>query len=101
MKDCESSPDEVDLKDVILRVIIRAMTDNLDFDCDQISDDGENALMQTYWKCCPKTWVSAFRSATENDDDEDNVKMNMMTMTLLMMVFLKNLGGCVHACIRA
>ena len=34
MKDCESSPDEVDLKDVILREIIRAMTDNLDFDCD-------------------------------------------------------------------
>ena len=32
MKDCESSPDEVDLKDVILRVMIRAMTDNLDFD---------------------------------------------------------------------
>ena len=34
MKDCESSPDEVDLKDVILREIIRAMTDNLDFDYD-------------------------------------------------------------------
>ena len=91
MKDCESSPDEVDLKDVILREIIRAMTDNLDFDYDYISDDGENALMQTYWKCCPKTSVSAFRSATVNDDndDDDNVTMNMMTMTMMMMVFLK------------
>ena len=35
MKDCESSPDEVDLKDVItIRVIIRVMTDDLDFDYD-------------------------------------------------------------------
>ena len=59
--------------------------------------------MQTYWKCCLKTSVSAFPSATVNDDDDDddNVTMNMMTMTMMMMVFLKNLGGCVHACIRA
>ena len=45
--------------------------------------------MQTYWKCCPKTSVSAFRSATVNDDD-DNVTMNMMTMNMMKMVNLSS-----------